>query len=361
MADYGVTTEAEKLAGMLDIHAEMTRKWKASKFHAVQKEWLEKTIFPLKLAVDSALLMGVGGIGGNPNGSYMYGHAYGEGEGLGVDICNLSQVVAFECWIDILRQRFDIPSSRVYFQEPSFSDLEKSFITSLGHTVLEHPQGFKILTRRTFLCSSLLYKDVVAGCFSAAMPDLAVMSPLWVDSWQTSPAFKGGRDYNRMRRTIRQYARTHLSQKQGPLFEHNTEENLKDLSIDRLMHNWLQNSEWYWTPDDLSVIGDIGEPIDQEVWRFLPGIYGIVDTLGGGAEYMEIRLEFCRRHRLENPLEEIPSGSEYEYEGKEDEPEPEPQPIPGPKTDKSFPSSKRIPRSPSYRDSYHGNKRRLIG
>lgn len=102
MADYGVTTEAEKLAGMLDIHAEMTRKWKASKFHAVQKEWLEKTIFPLKLAVDSALLMGVGGIGGNPNGSYMYGHAYGEGEGLGVDICNLSQVVAFECWIDIL-------------------------------------------------------------------------------------------------------------------------------------------------------------------------------------------------------------------------------------------------------------------
>ncbi|CCD56559.1 hypothetical protein BofuT4_P143670.1 [Botrytis cinerea T4] len=301
MADYGVTTEAEKLAGMLDIHAEMTRKWKASKFHAVQKEWLEKTIFPLKLAVDSALLMGVGGIGGNPNGSYMYGHAYGEGEGLGVDICNLSQVVAFECWIDIL------------------------------------------------------------SCFSAAMPDLAVMSPLWVDSWQTSPAFKGGRDYNRMRRTIRQYARTHLSQKQGPLFEHNTEENLKDLSIDRLMHNWLQNSEWYWTPDDLSVIGDIGEPIDQEVWRFLPGIYGIVDTLGGGAEYMEIRLEFCRRHRLENPLEEIPSGSEYEYEGKEDEPEPEPQPIPGPKTDKSFPSSKRIPRSPSYRDSYHGNKRRLIG
>ncbi|KAM0165388.1 hypothetical protein ACHAPG_000057 [Botrytis cinerea] len=150
MADYGVTTEAEKLAGMLDIHAEMTRKWKASKFHAVQKEWLEKTIFPLKLVVDSALLMGVGGIGGNPNGSYMYGHAYGEGEGLGVDICNLSQVVAFECWIEIL--------------------------------ILEHPQGFKILTRRTFLCSSLLYKDVVAGCFSAAMPDLAVMSPLWVDS-----------------------------------------------------------------------------------------------------------------------------------------------------------------------------------
>ncbi|TEY42365.1 hypothetical protein BOTCAL_0392g00010 [Botryotinia calthae] len=149
--------------------------------------------------------------------------------------------------------------------EPSFNDLEKSFITSLGHTILESPQAFKILTRRTFLCSCRLYKDFVASCFSAAMPDLAIMSPLRMNNWQVSPSFKGGRDYNRMRRTIRRYARTHLSQKQGPLFERNTDENLRDLSIDRLMHAWLQDSEFYWTPDDLSVIGDIGEPIDEEV------------------------------------------------------------------------------------------------
>ncbi|KAF7882720.1 uncharacterized protein EAF02_006083 [Botrytis sinoallii] len=148
-------TEAEKLAGMLAIHAEMTRGWKASKFHAVQKEWVEKTIFPLKLVVDSALSMGVGSIQGGTNSSYKYDESYvaqNEERGEG--------------------QKFDIPPSKVYFQDPGFTDLEKSFITSLGHTVLEHPQAYKILTRRTFLCSCRLYKDVVAACFAAAMPDL---------------------------------------------------------------------------------------------------------------------------------------------------------------------------------------------
>lgn len=100
-------TEAEKLAGMLAIHAEMTRGWKASKFHAVQKEWLEKTIFPLKLVVDSALSMGVGSIQGGTNSSYKYDKHYGSrNEEQGTDLYHLSQVVGFECWIDILSKYF---------------------------------------------------------------------------------------------------------------------------------------------------------------------------------------------------------------------------------------------------------------
>ncbi|TGO57437.1 hypothetical protein BOTNAR_0201g00240 [Botryotinia narcissicola] len=161
----------------------MNRGWKASGFHADQKEWLEKTIFPLKLIVDSALSMGVGSIQGGPDSSYKYDKYYGSrNEEQDLDLHHLSQVVGFECWIDILRHKFNIPPSKVYFQDPGFTDLEKTFITSLGHTVLEHPQAYKILTRRTFLCSCRLYKDIVAACFSAAMPDLAVMSPLWLDS-----------------------------------------------------------------------------------------------------------------------------------------------------------------------------------
>lgn len=96
-------TEAEKLAGMLAIHAEMTRGWKASKFHAVQKEWVEKTIFPLKLVVDSALSMGVGSIQGGTNSSYKYDESYvSQNEERGGGLYHLSQVVGFECWIDIL-------------------------------------------------------------------------------------------------------------------------------------------------------------------------------------------------------------------------------------------------------------------
>ncbi|TGO33484.1 hypothetical protein BHYA_0244g00210 [Botrytis hyacinthi] len=363
-------TEAEKLAGMLAIHAEMTRGWKGSEFHAVQKEWLEKTIFPLKLVVDSALSMGVGSIQGGTNSSYKYDTNYGSrNEEQDVDLPHLSQVVGFECWIDILRQKFNIPPSKVYFQDPGFTDLEKSFITSLGHTVLEHPQAYKILTRRTFLCSCRLYKDIVAACFSAAMPDLAVMSPLWIDSWVPSPYYEGGSYYNRMRRTIRRYARTHLSQKQGPIFERTRDADLRDLSIDRLIHSWLQDVEWYWTPNDLSVIGDIGEPINQDVWRFLPGIYGVIDSLGGGMAYVEMAIEMQRRRREESPLEEIPSGSEWEYQGKEggpepepeSEPEPEPEPElePEPEPDKPLASPKITPGSPPYRDRYRGNKRRL--
>ncbi|TGO57438.1 hypothetical protein BOTNAR_0201g00250 [Botryotinia narcissicola] len=160
-----------------------------------------------------------------------------------------------------------------------------------------------------------------------------------------------------MRRTIRRYARTHLSQKQGPIFERTRDADLHDLSIDRLMHSWMQDVEWYWTPKDLSAIGDIGEPIDQDVWRFLPGMYGVIDSLGGGMAYVEMAIEMQRRRREESPLEEIPSGSEWEYQGKEGGPEPEPESEP--ESDKPLPSPKLTPGSPPYRDRYRGNKRRL--
>lgn len=117
----------------------------------------------------------------------------------------------------------------------------------------------------------------------------------------------------RIRRTIKRYASSHLSQKQGPLFERNQDSDQQNLSIDRLMHSWLQDSEWYWSPDDPNVIGDIGEPMDEEEWRFLPGIYGVRDTYGAGIEYMEAQLKSIRRRREEEPLEEITSGSEYDW------------------------------------------------
>lgn len=102
-------TEDEKLAGMLAIHAKMTRQWKASKFYARQKEWLEKTIFPLRLVVDSAIFMGTGRIAGNPNGSWKYDDKYSDEDDEDQGLHNLSQLVAFECWIDILSEYFPSP------------------------------------------------------------------------------------------------------------------------------------------------------------------------------------------------------------------------------------------------------------
>lgn len=122
-----VHSEEEKLAGMLAIHKTMTRRWKRSKFHAGQKEWVEKTIFPLNLIVDSALCMGIGSISGDPNGSYRYDENYGSKDknGEGSDLSNLSQVVAFECWIDILSEYHHLGFS-ISFALPYFSVDHKS-------------------------------------------------------------------------------------------------------------------------------------------------------------------------------------------------------------------------------------------
>ena len=63
----------------------------------------------------------------------------------------MAQLVLFEYWIELLRERFAIPNNEIYFQDPTFNDLDRSFLAELGYTVVSSPASSSYLNEETFL------------------------------------------------------------------------------------------------------------------------------------------------------------------------------------------------------------------
>ena len=68
----------------------------------------------------------------------------------------MAQLVFLEEWIKQLRTRFEIPDSKIYFQDPMFNSVDREFLTSLGYTVISSPASSSILNNETFLFAPLL-------------------------------------------------------------------------------------------------------------------------------------------------------------------------------------------------------------
>ena len=61
----------------------------------------------------------------------------------------MAQLVALEVWLQILRQHYDIP--KVNFQDAAFNEIDKQFLTILGHEVIESPTSNDFVSKETFL------------------------------------------------------------------------------------------------------------------------------------------------------------------------------------------------------------------
>ncbi|CAF9923974.1 MAG: hypothetical protein HETSPECPRED_005479 [Heterodermia speciosa] len=72
----------------------------------------------------------------------------------------MSQLVAFESWIKIIREHFQ-SSPKVYFQDPEFNDLDREFLTSLGYSVINTPASNDVLTEESFLFAPRCIFDVL--------------------------------------------------------------------------------------------------------------------------------------------------------------------------------------------------------
>lgn len=82
------------------------------------------------------------------------------------------QLVAFENWVGILRQHFDIPN--IYFQDPTFNSLDRAFLTSLGFEVIESSQRNNVLIRESFLYIANASRDVQYVSLKIDLPAILV-------------------------------------------------------------------------------------------------------------------------------------------------------------------------------------------
>ena len=69
------------------------------------------------------------------------------------------------------------------FQEPVFTESDKSFITSLGHRVVDSPEGFDMVSPDTLLFGVHLYRPIYAQALARCLPAVFVGSDLEV--WDT--------------------------------------------------------------------------------------------------------------------------------------------------------------------------------
>ena len=92
----------------------------------------------------------------------------------------MSQFVLFEYWLDLLKtkENFTGFSEGVFFQDPDFDALDKTFLTSRGYKVLEPVTGLEAMekmTEKTFLfCPCGNVKSLLYDSLKVAHPTLMI-------------------------------------------------------------------------------------------------------------------------------------------------------------------------------------------
>ncbi|KAI0858053.1 hypothetical protein F4860DRAFT_327161 [Xylaria cubensis] len=73
---------------------------------------------------------------------------------------------------------------RCIFQEPIFKSVDKSFITSLGHEVVESPVGFELVDSETMAFGIHLYRDICINILASCIPAIYIGTSreAWIDN-----------------------------------------------------------------------------------------------------------------------------------------------------------------------------------
>ena len=92
---------------------------------------------------------------------------------------SMAQLVALEFFLDILRRHdHEIPLSLIYFQDPAFNDIDRTYLSSLGYNVINSPASEDVVTEDTFLFAPFNSWDVVFATLNHAFPAFMVGNSL---------------------------------------------------------------------------------------------------------------------------------------------------------------------------------------
>ncbi|KAI0405932.1 hypothetical protein F4802DRAFT_596604 [Xylaria palmicola] len=84
-----------------------------------------------------------------------------------------TQLAAFLSIVESLQKEASQPI-RCIFQEPIFNSIDKAFITSLGHQVVESPVGFELVDSETLAFGVHLYRDIYSQVIATHAPAIFV-------------------------------------------------------------------------------------------------------------------------------------------------------------------------------------------
>lgn len=92
---------------------------------------------------------------------------------------SMAQLVALEFFLDILRRHnHEIPLSLIHFQDPAFNDIDRTYLSSLGYSVIDSPASDDVVTEDTFLFAPYNQWEVVFATLNHAFPALMIGNSL---------------------------------------------------------------------------------------------------------------------------------------------------------------------------------------
>ncbi|KAJ4253295.1 hypothetical protein NW762_010450 [Fusarium torreyae] len=108
------------------------------------------------------------------------------------------QLVAFEVIVEEL-EKITGKKIECFFQDPVFNASDKTFLSDLGHTVVEHPAGCDLVTENTFFFGVHLYKGIYTEALAKHLPAIFVGTG-W-DAWDNLFSSEGLGNIETMHKT----------------------------------------------------------------------------------------------------------------------------------------------------------------
>ncbi|KGQ03093.1 hypothetical protein BBAD15_g11689 [Beauveria bassiana D1-5] len=105
---------------------------------------------------------------------------------------------------NIATEKYSKHSIECIFQEPIFTDSDKSFLTSLGHRVVSSPAAYSLIDNATLLLAVHLYRPIYAAALQLNLPAIFIGTG-W-DVWDTV-TMEHSSDLDNMKKMHSMYSR----------------------------------------------------------------------------------------------------------------------------------------------------------
>ena len=148
-------------------HTDCTRRWRESAAYVQSADFIRSTVLSIEGApIDRCICLGLGSL--NPDESPQL---------QGPDPRrSLSQLVAFESWVELFKERCSI--DRILFQDPSFRSSDRAYLEKKGYEVVERPACEDLVSSSTFLYASYTPIEIVPRILGKAYPAVLICAEL---------------------------------------------------------------------------------------------------------------------------------------------------------------------------------------
>ena len=164
LSKYGFSLQKKVRSGtnlktLTDLQITLKQAWEGSPLQLEFGDAVTKAMEQKSLQITSCLCLGLGSLS-NRCDTHEYSAKI------------MNQLIAFETSIGILRQQHTI--LHVYFQDPVFNAVDRTFLESRGYSILESPASNTVLNEETYLFMAYVPFDVALSTLRECFPKLVL-------------------------------------------------------------------------------------------------------------------------------------------------------------------------------------------